>query len=46
MYNLVQSYPVKHLFKYLNAPSTLPTSSKTITRVKVSNVKTSKLGAL
>ena len=35
----------KHLFKYLNPPSTLPTSSKTITRVKMSNVKTSK-GAL
>ena len=35
----------KHLLKYLNPPSTLPTSSKTITRVKMSNVKTSK-GAL
>ena len=35
----------EHLFKYLNPPSTLLTSSKTITRVKMSNVKTSK-GAL
>ena len=35
----------EHLFKYPNLPSTLPTSSKTITRVKMSNVKTSK-GAL
>ena len=35
----------KHLFKCPNPPSTLPTSSKTITRVKMSTVKTSK-GAL